>query len=161
MSRLYADYNLVIKDNISYTVDMLRLKTEMTVEQFSVIEFYINTFSSKYEILHYKSASISQFRDNYTVAFNEKSKVWFGFLHNSELSKQKTSSSQFTKYNFTIEFNPNKVDFNLLSFILKVTSNWTVKSVDFAMDLRINILDLFCFDKKRKRKTMILSERWR
>ena len=31
---MYADFNYLVKDNITYTVDMLRLKTSITYEQF-------------------------------------------------------------------------------------------------------------------------------
>ena len=36
---MYADFNLVSQDNINYTVDMVRLKTMITYEEFSKIDF--------------------------------------------------------------------------------------------------------------------------
>ena len=40
---MYADFNLVSQDNINYTVDMVRLKTMITYEEFSKIDFRLKT----------------------------------------------------------------------------------------------------------------------
>ena len=55
------------------------------------------------------------------------------------------------QFNLTIEFNPNKVkDNKLLLHILKCSTNWYVKSVDFAVDIKTNILNVVGFDKSQK-----------
>lgn len=46
-------------------------------------------------------------------------------------------------YNLTVEFNPNKLkDNKFLLHILGLSGNWVIRSLDLAMDLKVNILDL-------------------
>lgn len=141
---MYADFNCLNYNNICYTVDMLRLKTTLTYEQFSNIEFRINTIYHEHVKENYQSTGISNFKYNYVIELNEKSSYWFGFIHNSELTNSNSSmQNEGRKYNFTVEFNPNKVEVKgLLKYILSITRDWTIKSIDMAMDLKINILDI-------------------
>ena len=61
------------------------------------------------------------------------------------------------QYNFTIEFNPNKIKDNIiLLHILKGFPNWLLRKFDIAMDLPVNILDLI-FDMGNRRKCHIFS----
>lgn len=141
---MYADFNYLNSDNICYTVDMLRLKTTLTYEQFSIIEFKAKTIYKDFLKEHYESSGISNFKYNFVIELKENSSYWFGFIHNSELTNSNTSmQNERREYNFTVEFNPNKVQIKgLLKYILSLSSNWTIKSIDMAMDLKINILDL-------------------
>lgn len=133
---MYADFNLISADNINYTVDMLRLRTNLTCDQFSNLEHYVNTYYSRFIKQHYLSAGISNFKYNYVIEINENSSYWFGFMHNAENHIGK-------EFNFTVEFNPNKVEIKgLLKYILHLSTNWTIKSIDMAMDVKVNILDI-------------------
>ena len=40
---IYSDFNVVTKDNINYTVDMIRIKTEIEYSKFSYIEFVLKS----------------------------------------------------------------------------------------------------------------------
>lgn len=155
---LYADYNFLQYKDIFYTVDMLRLRTDFSVEEFSKITFYINTIFKDRIKKYYVSHSFSSFRYNYVIELKEGSTFWFGFLHNSENNRNVQSDSKFVKHNFTIEFNPNKVDFGHIKYILDSTQKWIIKSVDFAMDIPLNIMDLYCFDKSKKRDIRVFSK---
>lgn len=141
---MYADFNIVENNNIVYTVDMLRLKTKITYSDFSKIEFKLKTVYNNFVKDMYISSSISNFKYNYVVEFKEGCSFWLGFLHNSEkINNNNSMLNENTKYNFTIEFNPNKVPINsLLLYILHISNDWVLKSLDIAIDFRINIMDL-------------------
>ena len=158
MKNLYSKYNLVSFENVSYTIDMIRLRTDMSFEEFSKIEFYIQTvFMDFFDVLSYHSTGISTFKNNYVIKFSEDSSFWLGFIHNSEMLNKNVASNK-TTYNLTVEFNPNKVDFKKIAFILDKTRKWIIKSIDIAMDIPICIKDLFLFDKERKRQMSIFSK---
>lgn len=107
---LYADYNLLTYDNINYTVDMLRLKTLLAYSDFSKLEYKIKTLYKDMIKKEYVSGSISDFKYNYNIEIGEGQSFWFGFIHNSEIiNKGKSISNDSTEFNFTIEFNPNKI----------------------------------------------------
>lgn len=132
-------YNKNIEhNNIFYSVDMLRLKTYMSFSTFSELEFRLKLVWKDYIKQEYTSPKINNFFYNYVIEIEEGQSFWFGFLHNTEKRDEK---NEF--YNFTIEFNPNKLkDDNILLYILGLSGKWFLKSLDLAMDLKVNILDL-------------------
>ena len=132
-------YNKFIEyNNIRYSVDMLRLKTYMSFTTFSELEFRFKTVWKKYLSKEYTSSRIDNFFYNYVIEIEEGISFWFGFLHNTEKREER---NEF--YNFTIEFNPNKIkDNNILMYILGLSGNWYIKSLDLAIDLKVSILDL-------------------
>lgn len=132
-------YNKIVeKNNIIYSLDMLRLKTYLSYSTFSELEFRFNTVWKDYLKRKYTSAKIANFFYNYVVEIEEGISFWFGFLHNTEKREER---NEF--YNFTVEFNPNKVkDNKILMYILGLSGSWYIKSYDVAMDLKININDL-------------------
>lgn len=135
-------------DNIVYSVDKLRLKTECTMFEFSKIEFRFKTAWNHVLDYAYTSTKPSSFHYNYNIKLEEGKSFWFGFLHNSE---SKNAIDDNKKYNFTLEFNPNKLKNNkFISFILHTLSGWVVRSFDFAFDIAVNILDII-IDRRRKR----------
>lgn len=142
--KMYANFNCVSENNINYSVDMIRLKTMLTYEEFSKIDFRLKTVYRDILEEEYQSSGISNFKYNYHIVINENSKYWFGFIHNSELTNANSSmQNENRKYNFTVEFNPNKVPLSgLLKYILNISCDWVIKSLDMAMDLKVNILDL-------------------
>ncbi len=133
-------------DNIMYSVDMLRLKTYISYSKFAEIEFRFNTCWKKYVKKNFSSSQIKNFFYNYVIETEEGNSFWFGFLHNSENRKFEQSKKEvFTDdvYNFTIEFNPNKLkDFFILFYFFNFSDSWYLVSYDLAFDLRVNILDL-------------------
>lgn len=141
---MYADFNYIDFDNIRYTVDMLRVRTNITFFQFSRLEFMINTVYKDNVKENYQSTGISNFKYNYVIETKENSSYWFGFVHNSELTNANSSmQNENRQYNFTVEFNPNKVEVKgLLKYILNMSMDWIIKSVDMAMDIKINILNI-------------------
>ena len=94
----------------------------------------------------YISSGISDFKYNYNIKIKEGSSFWFGFIHNSELINKKGSlQNDKTEFNFTVEFNPNKLEIKgILLYIIRMcyAHNCNVKSVDIAMDIPYNILDI-------------------
>lgn len=132
-------YNKSIEfNNIIYSVDMLRLKTCLSFTTFSELEFRLKTVWKEYVKKFYTSPKITNFFYNYSIEVEEGVSFWFGFLHNNE---KRDDRNEF--YNFTVEFNPNKLkDNKILMYILGLSGSWYIKSLDLAMDLKISILDL-------------------
>ena len=143
----------VEKNNITYSVDMLRLRTDITYEKYTEIEFRFKTVWQEYISKYYISNKISQFKYNYSIEIEEGKNFWFGFLHNSEAY----STSDSANYNLTVEFNPNKIqDSKFVTYLLNCSRDWCIKSVDVAFDVPVSILDI-CYDKMRKREIKIIS----
>ena len=141
------------KENVTYSIDMLRLTTRCTYNNFTELEFRFDTIWQDYVKLKYNSTRITDFSINYNIEVEEGS-FWFGFLHNSE----KRSQNENSQYNFTIEFNPNKLQFNkILLHILYLFSDWSIKSYDLAMDIPVNILNIVGYEKGRCRDIRVIS----
>ena len=148
-------FNEIKNNNITYSIDKIRLKTYITSFEFSKIEYRFQTIWSKYVHKKYSSYKCQLFKYNYNIRISDNQGFYFGFIQNME----KITQNEFTKYNFTIEFNPNKLkDNKIILFLLSVSNNWFLKSFDLAMDLPINILNLI-YDKEYKRNvTTFLKE---
>jgi hypothetical protein len=137
---------------MTYSVDMIRLKTYLTYSVFSEIEFRFETVWKKYIKKKYSSARMKEFFYNYVVEIDEDKIFWFGFLHNTE----KRSDSDRSEYNFTIEFNPNKLrDSKIILYLLGLSGEWYIKSVDLAVDLKVSILDLITDVSGRQEQKII------
>lgn len=140
-------------DDVTYSIDMLRLKTFISYSTFSEIEFRFNTCWKDYIKKFYTTGRMKEFFYNYVVEDEKENSFYFGFLHNSE----KRIDNENSKYNLTIEFNPNKLkDNKIIDYILSLSGEWYIKSYDIAMDVKVNILDLIV-DKSGKRKIQMLS----
>ena len=140
-------------NNMIYSIDMFRLKTDITYNDFKELEFLINSFYKDKVKKFWTSDRVQCFHYNYVLNFNDNS-FWIGFLHNSE---ELCASREDIKYNFTIEFNPNKLRGNfLIDKILTKFGNWYIKSYDLAIDIPINILDI-AYDIQSKRKVHTFS----
>lgn len=132
--------NKKTRENITYSIDMLRLKTEITKEDFSRLEFRFMTCWKAYVKNSYQTTRAAQFHYNYVLEAEEGKSFWIGFLHNQE---SKSMINESKKYNFTIEFNPNKLkEDECLISILQMFSNWSLKSFDIALDIPVNINSL-------------------
>ena len=108
-------FESVVDNNLTYSIDMLRLTTLMSYSKFSEIEFRFETVWQEYIKKKYNSSRFVDFQYNYNIEIEEGISFWFGFLHNSE----KRSESDTVLYNFTVEFNPNKLKMNkVLLYIL-------------------------------------------
>ena len=126
-------------NNIVYSIDMIRLKTFLTYSVFTEIEFRFKTVWSNYIKKQYTTPQQKQFYYNYIIEIGEGQSFWFGFCHNTE----RRSFYEDSEYNFTIEFNPNKIkDNKILLYLLSLSGRWFIRSFDLAMDLKINILDI-------------------
>lgn len=140
-------FNEITKDNMTYSVDMIRLKTSMTYLDYTKMEYMFKTAWSKYVKKVFISNSIKGFKYNHVIEIEEGKSFWFGFMHNME----KPSHSEKAQYNFTIEFNPNKLkNHKVILYLLSHSIYWVIKSLDLAIDLPINILNII-YDKKYKR----------
>lgn len=147
----FNNLNVTDKNDYSYCVDMLRLRCSITFEVFERC-VASKLFIYKDKIESWDSTRICDFYHNYNYT-DEDCSFWFGFISNKEKSFSSGSSLQneHKQFNLTVEFNPNKVkDNKLLLHILKCSTNWYVKSVDFAVDIKTNILNVIGFDKRQK-----------
>ena len=147
--------SITSRNNLTYSIDMIRLKTYISYNKFSSIEFAFDTVYQEYVSKKYTSARMEQFFFNYNIEIEEGKSFWFGFLHNTEKRGEVTDTQG--KYNFTIEFNPNKLKDNfLIKYLLNISNEWYLRSYDLAIDIKVNILDII-FDKGRKRKVQTYS----
>ena len=140
-------------DNMTYSIDKIRLKTYIKYIDFSELENFINIMYKDNIKKFWISDRKMCFHYNYNIEFSDFS-FYFGFMHNSEGVNYNRDDLE---YNFTIEFNPNKARNNTLIFIiLSKFSNWFLRSFDLAIDIPINILDII-FDSMRRRKIQTIS----
>lgn len=131
--------NEFVCNNITYSVDMIRLKTFLSYSVFSEIEFRFETVWNGYIKKKYSTPKMSEFFYNYNIEIEEGVGFWFGYLHNTE----KRHDNERINYNFTIEFNPNKLkDNKIIMYLLGLSGEWYIRRLDIAADLKINILDL-------------------
>lgn len=147
-------YFAPVEDNcITYSVDKIRLKTFISYSLFTEVEFRFDTCWTDYVERKWTSGRAFNFFYNYSIKIDEDISFYFGFLHNTE----KREPNDNCKYNFTIEFNPNKVQKNeILLYLLDLSSEWYIKRLDMACDLKVNILDII-YDKGLKRSVMTIS----
>lgn len=148
-------YNKKIEhNNMIYSIDKIRLKTYICYSEFKELEFFIKTFYSDNIKKFWISDKINAFHYNYNIEREEGKSFYFSFMHNSEdINFNKDNKN----YNFTIEFNPNKLrDDILILHILHSFPNWLLRSFDLAIDIPINILDII-IDKSLKRKINLVS----
>lgn len=142
-----------VNGNMTYSIDMIRLKTYITYSTFSEIEFRFETVWKEYIKKKYTTGRAKEFFYNYNIEIEEGKSFWFGFLHNSE----KRSQYDKAEYNFTIEFNPNKLkDNNIIFYLLSLSGEWYIKSYDLAVDINVNILEIIV-DKSGKQKMKIFA----
>lgn len=150
-SLYFNNLNVVDKNGYSYCVDMLRLKCNLTSSEFDkkVVKFF-PVFAKNIE--KWDSTRINEFYHNFNYSDDDCS-FWFGFISNKEMSVSSGSLyNENRSFNLTVEFNPNKVKNNkLLLHILNCSTSWIVKSVDFAVDVKTNILNVCGFDKGQKK----------
>lgn len=148
-------YNTKIEDNnMVYSIDNIRLKTYINYQDFKNIENYFNIYYSKNIKRFWLSDKKSCFHYNYNIEIEKGKSFIFQFMHNTESINYNDINKL---YNFTIEFNPNKLKNNsLIMYILNNFSRWYIRSFDLAIDIPINILDIL-FDKKIKRNYKIFS----
>lgn len=141
-------------NNMVYSVDMIRLKTYITYGEFSNLEFLINSVYKNKVKKMWLSDRVMCFKYNYTIELEEGRSFYFGFHCNNEKLQFFKND---VKYNLTLEFNPNKIkDVPLLLHILGMSGDWYLRSLDLAVDLKINILDLI-LSKTGKRTLKSLS----
>ena len=151
-SDMYA--KKVEHNNMIYSVDKLRLKTFISYNDFCEIEYFLKVVHSDKIKRFWISDKKSNFRYNYNLEIEEGKSFSIHFMHNSE---SVSYHKDFKLYNFTIEFNPNKLkDNSLLLYILDSFSNWLLRSFDLAIDIPISILDLI-IDKSGKRRFHTIS----
>ena len=139
--------------NMTYSIDMLRLKTYITYSAFTELEFRLKTIWQENLVLNYTTGKMSEFHYNYRIVNDEGNGFWLGFLHNTE----KRTQNELNRYNLTIDFNPNKLkDDEIVKYILGLSGEWFIKSYDLAVDVKVNIRDLIV-NKGQKRKMLIFN----
>lgn len=138
--------------NLTYSIDMLRLKTYISFQDFSEIQFRFDTCWEPFVKSKYTSSRLESFFYNYNIEIEEGQSFWFGFMHNTE-----RRAENITEYNLTIEFNPNKLkDNKVLMYMFKFGKDWLIKSCDIACDVPVSILDVV-YDKGRKKSVKLFS----
>lgn len=131
--------NEIEYNNIIYSIDKIRLKTFLSYSTFTEIEFRFKTVWCEYIKKYYTTPQQKQFFYNYVIEVGDNQSFWFGFCHNNE----RRSFNELSTYNFTIEFNPNKLkDNKIVKYLLGLSGKWFIKSFDLALDLKININDI-------------------
>ena len=130
----------VFKININYSVDKIRLKTEIhkTVLQ-NVI---LNPFSCEPGVSYEMKTSITAYRHNFRIEDNSDFGIcsfWVASSHNSRKNSDHVD--------LILDYNPNKCKGSvLLNYIIdsifRDNRHVEVKSLDLAIDIPVNILDL-------------------
>lgn len=130
----------MFKININYSVDKIRLKTEIhkTVLQ----NLILNPFGVEPGVSYEMKTSITAYRHNFFIEDNSDFGIcsfWMGSSHNS----RKTSDH----VDLVLEYNPNKCKGSVLlnyvvDNIFRNDRHVEVKSLDVAIDIPINILDV-------------------
>lgn len=138
--------------NLTYSIDMFRLKAYVDYDVFSNLDFYLKTYCNDKIDRFWISDRVMQFKYNYRIVIEEGKSFYIGFHHNNEKTEENKGL-----HNLTIEFNPNKLkDNSILMYILNLSGEWFIKSYDLAVDIKCNILDII-FDKGKKRKCHTFS----
>lgn len=133
--------------NLTYSVDMFRLKTYIDYDKFTSLDFYLRTYYGDKIDKYWISDRIMQFKYNFRIVIEEGISFYVGFHHNNEKAEDSKNL-----HNLTIEFNPNKLkDNSIILHILNLSGEWFIRSFDLAVDIKCNILDII-FDKGKKRK---------
>ena len=127
--------------NVSYSIDMVRLKVDVPVKVFEGI--ILKAFEREPNIKYSMKTSITAYRHNFFIEgydlFGSKCSYWIGASHNSRKQSDHTD--------VVLEYNPNKctgepvLDY-VLDHIYKNNKYVEVKSLDVAIDIPCNILDL-------------------
>ena len=119
-------------NNMTYSIDMIRLKTYISYSKFTQLEFRFKTCWKNFVKKEFCSSKISDFFYNYVITDEADNSFWVGFLHNTE-KRQGEVISRFGRvvedtYNLTIEFNPNKLKKNdIIFYILSLGEDWYIK----------------------------------
>lgn len=155
---MYDNLDLYCKkienNNMIYSIDKLRLKTYITFEQFSKLEFLLKTVYKDLVKRFWISERPMCYKYNYNIEIEEGKSFFLDFMHNSERIKFDDMNKKFS---LVLEFNPNKLkNDKLIKYILCSYPNWLLKSLDLAVDIPINILDLLV-DIGGKRKLLTIS----
>lgn len=91
---LYADFNHCSLENITYTVDMIRLRSDIDFLTFNKLEIRLKTIYPDLIENNYISTGISDFKYNYNIKIEEGRSFWFGFMHNAELVNKNRKSTK-------------------------------------------------------------------
>lgn len=141
-------------NNITYSIDMLRVKGYINYNTYNELDFYLRTYYKENIKKFYISDRIQSFKYNWNIEIEEGKSFYIGFCHNTE---EKLAERFNPEYNLTIEFNPNKLRGHpLIMHILSLTYKWYLRRYDLAIDIKVNILDLI-IDKTAKRKYKIFG----
>lgn len=120
---------------------MIRLKTEIHKDVLQKV--ILNPFGVEPGVSYKMMTSITAYRHNFFIEdlnlFNCKCSFWIGSAHNSRKSSDHVD--------FVIEYNPNKcVGSVLLDYVIdhifRDNRHVEVKSLDVAIDIPVNILDI-------------------
>lgn len=126
---------------LKYSIDMIRLKSEIPVKVLDNI--VIKPFETEPNIKYKMKTVITGYRHNFYIEgydlFGSKCSYWVGATHNSKKQSDHTD--------IVLEFNPNKCTGEpileyLLDHIYRNNKYVEVKSLDVAIDIPCNILDL-------------------
>ena len=140
MKKIEDLYNIFFTDhnNITYSVDMLRVKAYIDYAKYSSLDFYIRAYHNDNIKRFWVSDRIMQFKYNYQIEIEEGKSFYIGFHHNQE-----KKDDRFGLFNLTLEFNPNKLKKNeFITYILNLSDDWYIKSYDIAFDLMVGINDI-------------------
>ena len=127
--------------DLKYSIDMVRLKVEVPVKVLDSL--ILKPFESEPNIKYSMKTSITAYRHNFFIEgydlFGCKCSYWIGASHNSRKHSDHTD--------IVLEYNPNKCNGEpvlqyVLDHIYKDNKYVEVKSLDVAIDIPCNILEL-------------------
>jgi hypothetical protein len=157
------DFCVSDKNFYNYSVDMIRISCKMSSDFFTKkIDSRLIGLSN---ISRWSTTKLNLFKNNISVNSGDGQAFWIGFISNSELYCGSGGvGNPKHKYNFTLEFNPNKIHDNILldrliKYIFSLSYDsfvscpleWSIISCDFAFDINENILNIGGFDKGHKK----------
>lgn len=125
---------------LKYSVDMVRLKTEIHKDYLQCM--ILDPFAYEPGVRYKMMTSITAYRHNFYIEDNSdhgSCSFWVGSSHNSRKSSDHVD--------FVLEYNPNKCNGSsllgyLLDHVFRGNRHVEVKSLDVAVDIPVNILDL-------------------
>ena len=142
------NYDTFIKDgSLTYSVDMVRLSTKITFFEWTRLQALLDVVKDSKK---YSQNKVGTYKYNYVMSDFFGSTYWIGYYPFTPKDCNPNS-----KKTLTIEFNPNKVDydssFNNILFGLLQRYDFKLVRFDLAIDIPRNILDFGLLYKNKKR----------
>lgn len=138
---------------IEYSIDMLRLSAKLSP---ATVEGVLNSYVYHPHVTYWESTNLQKFRHNWSFACFGDTSIYVAYKHNRERPSD--------RYNYTVEFNPNKIGFEndflirLFSILPRGSIRSTfISSFDVAIDIPVDISQVYV-DSMHKRDFRLFSK---